>query len=362
MNTKTLITGISTIVCLLFMTYPQSGIAQEGKAELNLGARLLPLSEEGIFRDPNYYHWGGSIIKGDDGLYHLFYSRWEKAQTFNGWLTASEIAHATSSKPSGPWSYKETVLKGRGKGHWDAITAHNPKIKYFEGKYYLYYIATNMGDQPYTDKDLAMSSTQKVDRDIWEILRANQRTGLAVANSLDGPWERAEAPLIEPSGPIANITVNPAIARGKDGLYYLIVKGDKPNETRFIRHQAIATAHSPAGPFTMQDEPVIDNLDTEDVSMFYDEQEARFYAIFHAHSFIGLMTSADGLHWTKAQNYKVTDKKVLLNDGSVLTPNRMERPFVYTEEDQAKVLCLAIKKGDDAYTIFIPLLAPQGRQ
>ena len=106
----------------------------------------------------------------------------------------------------------------------------------------------------------------------------------------------------------------------------------------------------------MQPNPVIGNLDTEDVSMWYDEGDGKFYAVFHAHTFIGLMTSVDGLIWEKAQNYKITDKKVLLDDGSILMPDRMERPFVYGEKGNPSVLCLAVLKGNDSYTIFIPLL------
>ena len=352
---KIIIKLLSTISLILLANYPQYGKSQDINDELNINTKIQPLTEDGIFRDPNYYNWGGSIIKDNDGLYHLFYSRWRRSYTFNGWLTASEIAHATSTNSSGPWKYKETVLKGRGNGYWDAITAHNPKIKYFEGKFFLYYIATNMGNKAYTDEDIIISNEKKLSNDTWKTLRTNQRTGVAISSSINGPWEREESPLIEPSGPIANITVNPAITKGKNGIYYLIIKGDKPNEKRFIRNQAIAISKSPTGPFSMQDNPVIANLDTEDVSMFYDEQNAQFYAIFHAHTFIGLMRSTDGLHWMKAQNYKVTDKKVLLNDGSILSPDRMERPFIYIENGKPNTLCLAIKQGDDSYTIFIPL-------
>ena len=334
----------------------QAVISQADNDNLNLSKMISPLTEDGIFRDSAYYHWGASIIKGNDGLYHLFYSRWKKETTFRGWLTASEIAHAVSQSASGPWSYKETVLKGRGEGYWDAVTAHNPKIKYFNGKYYLYYIATNTGTKAGQNIDVSITREKMIDNTTWNILRQNQRTGVAISQSVNGPWERCNSPLIEPEGPIANITINPAIALGRDGVYHLIVKGDKPNEKKFIRNQAIAISETPTGPFIMLDEPVIGNLDTEDISMWYDEANARFYAIFHAHTFIGLMTSADGLKWGKANNYMITDKKVLLEDGSILKPDRMERPFIYVENGKPKVLSLAIKKGDDSYTIFIPLL------
>ncbi|GAF05675.1 glycoside hydrolase family protein [Saccharicrinis fermentans] len=313
------------------------------------------LSQAGIFRDSNYYNWGGSIIKDNEGLYHLFYSRWKRENTFAGWLTSSEIAHAVSYHATGPWEYKETVLRGRGNGYWDGITAHNPKIKYFEGKYYLYYIATNGGDKEYTNEDLYISKTKGLDTNVKNILRANQRTGVAVSNSLNGPWTRRDAPLIEPSGPITTLTVNPAIAKGKDGSYYLIVKGDKPNEKRFIRNQAIAISKTPEGPFVMQANPVIGDLDTEDVSMWYSERDSRFYAVFHAHTFIGLMVSEDGLNWRKAKKYKITDKKIRMEDGSMFIPGRMERPFIYIENGEPNVLCLAIKKGDDSYTVFLSL-------
>lgn len=329
-------------LCIIALSYSLSTNAQ--KTPLDLNSKLEALSEDGIFRAADYYNWGASIIKGEDGLYHLFYSRWPRTNTFNGWLTKSEIAHATSQQPTGPWTYKETVLQGRGEGYWDAYTAHNPKIKYFDGKYYLYYIATNTGQEVFTKEDLCINKEKSIAPAVWKVLRSNQRSGVAVSSSLNGPWQRSNAPIIEPTGPISTIAVNPAISKGQDSTYYLIVKGDKPNEKRFIRNQAIATATSPTGPFTMQPNPVIGNLDTEDISMWYDEASGNFYAVFHAHSFIGLMQSADGLNWEKAEHYKITDKNIRMKEGTTLVTARMERPFVYIENNKAVVL-LPSKKG-----------------
>ena len=146
-------------------------------------------------------------------------------------------------------------------------------------------------------------------------MRPNQRTGVAVAESLNGPWKRQDKPLIEPSGPITTLTVNPAIDKGKDGRYYLVVKGDKPNETQFIRNQAVAVSDKPEGPFVMQAAPVIDYVDTEDMSIWYDDGRARFYGVFHSNhdgQFIGLITSADGTTWKKAADYWMMPKKILL--------------------------------------------------
>lgn len=330
------------------------GIAQNSD-DLKLFDNIQELSAENIFKTPGYYNWGSSTIKGKDGKYHLFYARWKKDYKFTGWLTHSEIAHATSKSPNGPWKFKETVLKGNGAGNWDAITAHNPKIKFFEGKYYLYYIATNLGDKKYTDEELIETAQAGYSHPNWKILRPNQRTGVAVSNSINGPWKRLEQPLVEPKGPITTLTVNPAISKGKDGNYYLIIKGDKPNETRFIRNQAIAVSDSPVGPFKIQDRPVIDDLDTEDMSMWYDEKRDRFYGIFHAHGFIGLVTSSDGIEWKRSDEYIVMTKELKHSDGSVIKPSRLERPFVFVENGKPKTLSLAVKDGDNSYNVHLPI-------
>ncbi|MBX2872773.1 MAG: alpha-L-fucosidase [Saprospiraceae bacterium] len=321
--------------------------------------KISEVSADNIFKTEGYYNWGSSIIKGSKGKYHLFYSRWKKEHTFSGWLTYSEIARATSDHPTGPWTYQETVLQGRGKGHWDAVTAHNPKIKYFEGQYFLYYISTNLGTQEFTDQDLVATHGKTLADDTRRALRENQRTGVAVAPSLTGPWTRQPQALIEPSGPITTLTVNPAIDQGADGRYYLVVKGDKPNESRFIRNQAIAVSDRPDGPFQLQNKAVIDDLDTEDMSIWFDEDRQRFYGVFHAHHYIGLITSTDGLNWEKANEYFLKNKEIKLESGKQILPDRMERPFIFMEDGLPKALSLAVKKGDESYTVFLPIQHPE---
>jgi predicted GH43/DUF377 family glycosyl hydrolase len=343
----------AVLIVLFISIFPAT--AQEHPDDLSLRERLQPVSPENLFRTPGYYNWGSSIIRGEDGTYHLFYARWKKAYRFTGWLVLSEVAHAVSKSPAGPWKYRETVLQGRGAGHWDAYTVHNPKIKYFDGKYYLYYTSTNLGAQELSQEQLEEVARTGYSHPLWWPLRNNQRTGVAVAPSPDGPWQRTDHPLIEPSGPITTLTVNPAVTQGPDGKYYLIVKGDKPREKRFIRNQAVAVGESPAGPFVMQPQPVIDYLDTEDMSMWYDSTRKRFYGVFHARGFIGMVTSSDGIHWRKATEYVLMPKVVPLAGNDTLRPDRLERPFIYTDDGEVKVLSLAAKKGDDSFCVFIPV-------
>jgi hypothetical protein len=186
------------------------------------------------------------------------------------------------------------------------------------------------------------------------LLRNNQRTGVAVSASLNGPWKRLGKPIIEPAGPITRLTVNPAITKGRDGRYYLIVKGDKPNDTRFTRNEAIAIAPTPTGPFVIQPKAVIDYLDTEDMSLWYDSKRDYYYAIFHStQGFIGLVSSPDGINWHKAHEYYLMPKKLKTISGSMFIPDRMERPSVYVENNEPKVLCFAVKKDDSSYLVFV---------
>jgi len=346
-----------SLLLILLLPIHLTGLSQADSDNLSFKNQINSqnIDQDHIFDASDFFHWGGSIIKGDDGKYHLFYSRWKSDYSFFGWLTHSEIAHATSDSPYGPWKYQETVLRGRRDYFWDAITAHNPKIKHFNGKYYLYYIATNFGKKSITDEDLREISMVGYSHPSWKILRTNQRTGVAIASSLQGPWTRLDQPIIEPSGPIETLTVNPAITKDDQGIYYLIVKGDKPGSTKFERNQGIARSKSPEAPFVMEKKAVIDDMDTEDMSIWYDSSQKRFYGVFHAHEFIGMITSVDGENWEKAKEYILLEKNLRLKEGEELVIDRMERPFIYEENGKPLVLCLAVKSGNNSFTLFLPI-------
>ncbi len=90
----------------LFLTHAS---AQD---DLNLKTRISPVDSSNMFLSDSHYIWGASVIKGDDGKYHLFYSRWTHADKpldddslnyifngFSGWQKYSEIAHAVADCP-----------------------------------------------------------------------------------------------------------------------------------------------------------------------------------------------------------------------------------------------------------------------
>lgn len=324
--------------------------------DLNLSSMIQPVDSSSFFRDPDYFNWCNSIIKDDKGTYHLFYSRWPKSIGFFSWLTHSEIAHTTAKRPEGPYKRGKKVLTGR-PGYWDAVSVHNVKVRKFDDAYYMYYSSTNTGREDLSNSILKDIGRTGYSHPYWILLRNNQRTGVATASSLNGRWKRKDKPMIEPHGPIFTITNNPAITQGEDRRYYLIIKGDDVIGEKRRLIQAIGTSDYPDGPFKLEEKPAFSDIPTEDVSMWYDKERKRFYAVFHAHGgdFIGLITSEDGINWRKAKHYKVCKKEIPMADGTIMKVDRMERPFVYVENDVPTLLCFGVKKGDDAFIVFFKL-------
>ena len=154
-----------------------------------------------ILETEGYYVWCVAPIYGKDGKVHVFYSRWLEQYGMGGWLHKCEIAHAVADRPEGPYRYVDVALAPR-PGYWDSTTCHNPHIQYIDGKYYLFYLGNSEGSF------------------------LTKRIGLAIANTLEGPWQRMDKPLLDvgPEGQWDDcITSNPAFLRhpnGENWLYY----------------------------------------------------------------------------------------------------------------------------------------------
>ena len=70
------------------------------------------------FECEGYWSWGSSVVKGEDGKYHMFVSRFPKSLPFHpGWMIASEVVHAVSDIPEGPYQFQRHCPAGT----WCAI-------------------------------------------------------------------------------------------------------------------------------------------------------------------------------------------------------------------------------------------------
>ena len=214
--------------------------------DLDLGARVLPVPTESRFAQTNYFVWCGAPVRGTDGGYHLFYSRWPVSNPHKfapGWAIHSEIAYAASDKPLGPYRFVNVALPARGTNtttgskYWDADVTHNPNIVLREGKYLLYYIG-NYGDGVYASH------------------RNHDRIGVAVADKPEGPWRRLDRPIIDVSDDATAFdslcVANQAAAVRPDGGLLVIYKAVPIVPGKLMGgnvRYGVALAEKPEGPY-----------------------------------------------------------------------------------------------------------------
>jgi hypothetical protein len=138
----------------------------------------------------------------------------------------------------------------------------------------------------------------------------------------------------------------------------MVVRGDQPDqpEGEIIRMQAVLLADHPLGPWVMQPEPVVKDYNSEDPEVWYDAERKRYYSLYHAFGYMGMITSEDGLKWERAKHYKVSDKSYTTTDGRTVEVHRYERPTIYRENGKPLVMTAGIRTLDgDTYSMFIPL-------
>jgi len=178
--------------------------------ELNLQAMIQPIPTTAKIINDSSYIWCGTLVKSHiDQKYHLFYSRWPRQYGMAAWVTKSEVAHAVSDSPFGPFKFRDVALPERGREYWDGMVTHNPTVHFFEGKFYLYYTG-NSGDGKITSPGLNWTH------------RNHQLIGVAIADDPNGPWRRFDKPIIDVSKDTtaadAQMMANPTVTQIPDGI------------------------------------------------------------------------------------------------------------------------------------------------
>lgn len=330
--------------------------------ELNLQSIIQQVPESAKFINYSFFIWGGSMVKSHvDEKYHLFYSRWPRNLGMNAWVTHSEIAHAISDSPFGPFEFKNVALPVREKEYWDGLVTHNPTIHYFKGQYYLYYMG-NTGDGKPTGNSLNWTH------------RNNQRIGVAIADDPNGPWERFSKPLIDVSPDTlahdALMVSNPSVTKMANGKYLMIYKavakkGNMPFGGPVVHLTAIAD--NPEGPFFKQLKPVftLQDLDfpAEDPFVWYEDK--CYYAIVKdmngaftdAGRSLALFCSEDGLSWEKARHPLVSKLEIEWENGTKQKVIALERPQLFFENGAMVALLCAVNENlEHSFNVQIPLL------
>lgn len=128
-----------------------SAAAAEGTpslpASLSPALELLPAAplDRQLYCNASLQTWGGNVLEDDAGGFHLYAAGFGTGNCgLNEWLTNSDVIHAVSDSPDGPFSYRDTAVP---------LWAHNPQaIRAPDGKWLLYQIARRNCQPRYTWK------------------------------------------------------------------------------------------------------------------------------------------------------------------------------------------------------------------
>ena len=319
--------------------------------------RIQPALVEEGFKMHDYWIWGMSVLKGDEGLYHGFAARWSKEVPFGpNWVTNSEIVHATAEHPEGPYTFRSVVFERRGPDFFDGMMMHNPTIHKYGDTYLLFYTGSTYAF-PYPNKEI----TQKM----YAEARLNQRIGMATAKSLWGPWARSDEPILNPrEGRWDTImTTNPAVCVRPDGRILLVYKSSEQHRGGKLKLGAAEAKHLGQPFVRLRDEPIFQFEDSdkhvEDPYIWWNGQQYELLMKDMNGKICGVSgggihaTSDNGIDWKISDPALAYRKTVAFDDGTTLKFVKFERVQVLVEAGKPTHLFFAVginqkgKKGED---------------
>ncbi|NOU36807.1 MAG: glycosyl hydrolase family 43 [Kiritimatiellaceae bacterium] len=334
-----------------------------------------------ILEQDGWNVWCCSPIYGEDGRVHVFYSRWRN--DFNFWVADCEIGHAVADRPEGPYTHVDTALSGRGGTAWDSWSVHNPTIHKVGDRYALLYMGSDGSGLDITKEDLPGMDWDTYQPYFMRLVES-KRIGLAVSDSLDGPWTRIsdEKPLLEPSPETAwddMLTTNPALLQLPDGtfrLYYKSIDWKSWREIFGIRRFGTASAKRLEGPYVKyKGNPVLTfehlkprfiangtvavskekeyEFETAQVEDAYVWQENGTFRMicrdmgFFNHEYGLYLESDDGLNWTGAPQVAYRDAAFYFDEKmpGLAREGRFERPQVLMKDGRPAYLFCAWRGG-----------------
>ena len=274
-------------------------------------AEVLPRDPQNGLEDPTikkWCYWDGKIIKGPDGKYHMFASRWDQATGHNGWFGSSTV-HAVSDHVMGPYIDKGLCWPDNehGKGH--NVTA----LALPDGGYAIVVSETRPGD-------------------------------VFVSKSLDGPWEYKGSIKVAKNdfsklGRASNIS----ITLRADGNFEIVARSG----AIWISKAGILGPYTVQGPSIYPNLPGLPQQDLphlEDPVVWYSGGLYHIVVNNWSDRKAYHLTSADGITDWKFRGvaYDPTADFLRYTDGTVNHWNKIERPNVLIEDGHVTHFTFAV--------------------
>lgn len=267
-------------------------------------------------------YWDGQILKGDDGKYHLFASRWDQANGHGGWK-GSLAVHAVSEQLLGPFIDKGLCWPDNqgGKGH--NVTA----LTLPDGRYAVVVSETRPGE-------------------------------VFVSKSPDGPWASlGRLQVAHTEFGRLGYTSNVSIMVRPDGDFMIVPRSGA----------ILISKTGVLGPYTVQGPSIYANLpglpqhllaSLEDPVVWFSGGLYHIVVNNCADRKAFHLTSVDGIHdWTyRGLAYDPLVDFVRYTDHTVNHWVKMERPGVVIENGHVVAVTLAVidapktmEKGNDGH-------------
>lgn len=317
-----------------------------------------PARNSGFAMD-GYWVWDPSVIRGEDGRYHMFASRWPNWLPMHpGWLLGSEVVRAVADSPAGPFEFQEVVLPARGVSYWDGRATHNPRVLKHGDTYLLFHIGMT---HPFPEPEPGETFDHTDMRCI--VSHASKRIGLATSKSVLGPWTRSDAPILptKPGTLYSAITSNPAPCLHDDGSVSMIFKA-RAWEGNVIGPMTLAFATAPhfSGPYTViSKEPVFSPTrfgEVEDPFLWRSNEGFELIAkdmwgtLCGEHHGGVHARSQDGETWRLADPPLFYSRQMEWSDGSAQKLGSFERAFLLIEDGRPTYLFGATADGPGGFT------------
>ena len=253
-------------------------------------------------------YWDGQIIKGRDGKYHLFASRWPDAKGHNGWFESKAI-HAVSDNLIGPYVDKGLCWPDNGAGKGHNVTA------------------LVLPDDSYA---VVVSETRPGD--------------VFSSKSLDGPWTHLGS---------IKLADNEFSKLGRMSNVSLMVRPDGAFEIVPRSGAILISKTGILGPYTVQGPSVYDGIpEMKDMNKHYLEDPVVWFSGGLYHIVVNdwyarrayHLTSPNGIKDWKFRGvaYDPTARFLRYTEGTVNHWHKMERPGVVIENGHVVAMSLAV--------------------
>lgn len=271
-----------------------------------------------------YCYWDGQILRGDDGKYRLYASRWDEPRGHDGWKDSLGVS-ALSDHLLGPYVERGPMWSNDqgGKGH--NVTA----LRLPDGRYAVVVSETRQGD-------------------------------VFVSDSPDGPWKHLGN--IVTHGDVRKRASNYSVMVRPDGDFMIVPRSGQI----LLSKTGILGPYHAQGPSIYPKIAGLEQRDLEDPCVWFSG--GRYHIVVNSWSQRRAfhLTSKDGITgWTlRGLAYDPRVDFVRYTDGTVNRWDKLERPGVVIENGHVVAVTLAVldvpkeqEKGNDRHgnkVIVIP--------